>query len=94
MFGTANLTMNNGYIGYTYDATADKYEEKVNDETWTDHVGLDRLSDCGNLFGGGYDDNSSVDSTNVTVWGGLIRNSVFGGCECHSQVWWYKHQDI
>ena len=81
VFGTANLTMNNGYIGYTYDATADKYEEKVNDETWTDHVGLDRLSDCGNLFGGGYDDNSSVDSTNVTVWGGLIRNSVFGGGE-------------
>ena len=81
VFGTANLTMNNGYIGYTYDATADKYEEKVNDETWTDHVGLDRLSDCGNLFGGGYDDNSSVDFTNVTVWGGLIRNSVFGGGE-------------
>ena len=81
VYGTANLTMNNGYIGYTYNSATGEYEEKVNDETWTDHVGLDRLSDCGNLFGGGYDDNSSVDFTNVTVWGGLIRNSVFGGGE-------------
>lgn len=81
VFGQTNLNMNNGYIGYTYNTTTNKYEEKVNDETWTDHVGLDRLSDCGNLFGGGYDDNSSVDSTNVTVWGGVIRNSVFGGGE-------------
>ena len=81
VFGTANLTLNNGYIGYTYDANTNQYEEKVNDETWSDHVGKDRLSDCGNLFGGGYDDNSSVDYTNVTVWGGVVRNSVFGGGE-------------
>ncbi len=81
VFGTTHLTLNNGYIGYVYNATTGKYEEKVNDETWTDHVGLDRLSDCGNLFGGGYDDNSSVDYTNVTVYGGIVRNSVFGGGE-------------
>ena len=81
VYGTANLTMNNGYIGYTYNSTAGEYEEKIDDETWTDGVGKDRLADCGNLFGGGYDDNSSVDFTNVTVWGGLIRNSIFGGGE-------------
>ena len=81
VFGTAHLTMNNGYIGYTYNSKTGQYEEKLHDETWTDHVGKDRLSDCGNLFGGGYDDNSSVDFTDVTVWGGQIRNSVFGGGE-------------
>ena len=81
VFGTAHLTMNNGYIGYTYNTETGEYEEKLHDETWTDHVGKDRLSDCGNLFGGGYDDNSSVDFTDVTVWGGQIRNSVFGGGE-------------
>ena len=81
VFGTAHLIMNNGYIGYTYNAGTGKYEEKLDDETWTDGVGKDRLADCGNLFGGGYDDNSSVDFTNITVWGGLIRNSVFGGGE-------------
>ena len=81
VLGNAHITMNNGYIGYTYNTEIGKYEEKVNDETWSDHVGLDRLSDCGNIFGGGYDDNSSVDFTYVTVWGGTIRNSVFGGGE-------------
>ena len=81
VFGDAHLTLNNGYIGYIYDTATGSYEEKVNDETWTDHVGKDRLSDCGNLFGGGYDDNSSVDNTFVTVWGGVVRNSVFGGGE-------------
>ncbi len=81
VFGNTNLTLNNGYIGYTYNGETGEYEEKLHDETWSDHVGKDRLSDCGNLFGGGYDDNSSVDSTNVVVWGGLVRNSVFGGGE-------------
>ena len=81
VFGESHLVMNNGYIGFTYNTENGKYEEKLHDETWTDHVGKDRLSDCGNLFGGGYDDNSSVDFTNVTVWGGIIRNSVFGGGE-------------
>ena len=89
VFGTSNLTLRNGYIGYifeneagkTYANYSDHYIEKIHDETWSDHLGLDRLSDCGNLFGGGYDDNSSVDYTNVTVWGGIVRNGVFGGGE-------------
>ena len=81
IFGEAHVTVNNGYIGYTYNTDTNKYEEKVNDETWSDHIGKDRLSDCGNVFGGGYDDNSSVDESFVTVWGGVIRNSVFGGGE-------------
>ena len=81
IYGVANLTMNNGYIGYVYNTETNKYEEKVNDETWSDHVGKDRLSDCGNLFGGGYDDNSSVDESHITMMGGTVRNSVFGGGE-------------
>ncbi len=81
VLGNAYITLNNGYIGYTYNTETEAYEEKVNDETWTDHVGLDRLSDCGNIFGGGYDDNSSVDNSFVTMWGGTVRNSVFGGGE-------------
>ena len=81
VFGDAYLTLNNGYIGYTYNTETGEYQEKIHDETWTDHIGKDRLSDCGNLFGGGYDDNSSVDNTHVTVWGGVVRNSVFGGGE-------------
>ena len=80
IIGQANLTLNNGYIGYIY-SEANGYEEKVNDETWTDHVGKDRLSDCGNIFGGGYDDNSCVDESRVVMWGGVVRNTIFGGGE-------------
>ena len=81
IYGVANVTMNNGYIGYVYNTETNEYEEKVNDETWTDHIGKDRLSDCGNLFGGGYDDNSSVDESHMVMWGGTVRNSIFGGGE-------------
>ena len=82
--------MHNGYIGYVYnpDGTDDpeteedeRYEEKIHDETWTDGVGLNRLLDSGCIFGAGYIDNSNVDFTNVYLYGGYIRNSVFGGGE-------------
>lgn len=79
VYGQANLTFNNGYIGFVFDNGG--YVEKLHDETWVDHVGLNRLSDCGNIFGGGYDDNSSVDKSHVTLWGGIVRNCVFGGGE-------------
>ena len=100
VYGTTNLTLNNGYIGYEYfdavpttntDLTyvqdgSDYYQEKIHDETWSDESHPKgqpnyRLEDCGNVYGGGYDDNSNVDDSNVTIWGGLIRNSVYGGGE-------------
>ena len=81
VYGTANLIINNGYIGYYYDLSDQKYKEKLNDETWSDGVGENRLEDCGNAFGGGYDDLSSVDVTNVKMYGGTIRNSLHGGGE-------------
>ena len=85
VYGTTNMTINNAYIGYYYD-TDNKYKEKLHDETWSDEthpVGSPnfRLEDCGNAYGGGYDDNSNVDHSNVTIWGGQIRNSIYGGGE-------------
>ena len=81
VYGTANLIINNGYIGYYYDTSDNKYKEKLDDETWSDGIGENRLEDCGNAFGGGYDDLSSVDYTNVKMYGGVIRNSLHGGGE-------------
>ena len=96
MFGTTNITLNKGYIGYRYfvnQASADPgeeligitdgggyYQEKLHDETWSGD-GTSRLKDSGNIFGGGYIDNSSVDRTNVMMYGGHVRNSLFGGGE-------------
>ena len=94
VFGTANLTLLNGYIGYEYNPALsddpeteldDRYEEKIIDETWKDKEGNfipnTNLLNSGNIFGGGYIDNSYVDSTCVTLYGGNVRNSVFGGGE-------------
>ena len=79
IFGTANVVVNNGRIGYDY--LAGKFLEKLNDETWMESDSTGRLKDYGNIFGGGYSDKSNVDSTKVTLWGGLIRGSVHGGAE-------------
>ena len=95
--GTANITINNGYIGYKYDSSVSnvhsesenederimdkRYVAVIDDDTYKDGIGLNRLEGDGNVFGGGYDDKSTVDKTNVEVFGGFIRNSVYGGGE-------------
>ena len=97
VWGTANITLNNGFIGYRRFTSVptgteryiksgdDYYQEKIIDETYTDEDGHfqanKRLDDAGCIFGGGYIDNSSVDFTNVTMYGGHVRNALFGGGE-------------
>ena len=56
------------------------YQEKLHDETWYGDQ-HNRLYDSGCIFGGGYIDNSSVDHTEVRMYGGTVRNSLFGGGE-------------
>ena len=94
VFGTTNITLNKGFIGYRhFDAVptidtdldyiqvgSDYYQEKLHDETWTGD-GTNRLYDSGCIFGGGYIDNSSVDISNVKMYGGHVRNALFGGGE-------------
>ncbi len=94
VYGTANITLNNGFIGYrrfnaepTTDTDltyikkgSDYYQEKLHDETWKGD-GTNRLYDSGSIFGGGYIDNSSVDITNVKMYDGHVRNALFGGGE-------------
>ena len=94
VFGTANITLNKGFIGYRHFSSvpttdtdldyiqvgSDYYQEKLHDETWSGD-GTNRLYDSGCIFGGGYIDNSSVDVTYVEMYGGHVRNSLFGGGE-------------
>ena len=77
VFGTAHLTMYNGYVGYLYDGS--NYVEKLEDDTKASPNTL--LKDAGCLFGGGYIDNSTVDKTRVSLYDGHVRGSVFGGGE-------------
>ena len=94
VFGTANITLNKGFIGYRHfnsepttdtdldyvKVGSDYYQEKLHDETWSGD-GTNRLYDSGCIFGGGYIDNSSVDVTNLKMYGGHVRNALFGGGE-------------
>ena len=85
IYGVSHITINNGYVGYDYNLTTHQYDEKIVDETYKDSKGNfipnTNLNDSGCIFGGGYIDNSSVDSTHVTMYGGVVRNALFGGGE-------------
>ncbi|MBQ7443330.1 MAG: hypothetical protein IJS59_05625 [Bacteroidaceae bacterium] len=76
VFGTAHVTMNNGYVGYAYTAGG-TYEAVVDDHEADDNL----LDDAGNIFGGGYVANSFTDASDITMWGGTLRGSLYGGGE-------------
>ena len=84
IYGTAHVTINNGYIGYhavntgtesspnyTFEEELDDYEE--GDNKLKEHGG--------NAFGGGYVANSYVDNSDIRMYGGTIRGGLFGGGE-------------
>ena len=81
VYGTTNLTINNGYVGYRYKNTATsgapvyEYVEELDDQT------PNAIELAGNAFGGGYVVNSYVDNANVTMYGGTLRGSLYGGGE-------------
>ena len=81
VYGSSNVTINNGYVGYRYKNTGSvetpKYEyvEELDDQKPGD------LELSGNVFGGGYVINSFVDSTTITMYGGTVRGSLYGGGE-------------
>ena len=81
VYGTSNITLNNGYVGYRYkntgteDAPIYKYVEELDDKT------ANAIEGAGNVFGGGYIVNSYVDNTNVKMYDGVVRGSLYGGGE-------------
>ena len=81
VYGDSKITINNGYIGYRYKNTGTeetpKYEyvEELDDKEPGD------LDLSGNVFGGGYVINSYVDNTNINMYGGQVRGSLYGGGE-------------
>ena len=83
IYGDAYVTVNNGYIGFRYKNTGTeqspvyKYVEELDDATPGDNL----LDKGGNVFGGGYVANSYVDRSYVTMYGGIVRGSLYGGGE-------------
>lgn len=85
VYGKADVTMNNGYIGYNYDGTgSDDAETKRFDERYVevlDDKDPNDLDPAGNIFGGGYVANSFTDFSEITMWGGTVRGCLYGGGE-------------
>ena len=76
VYGTAYVTINNGWIGYRYNTSTGEYDPEL-----TDAEPNDLEEHGGNVFGGGYVANSYVDNTFVKMLGGTIRGDLFGGGE-------------
>ena len=86
VYGASHLTINNGYIGYLYDSTAVDNNSTDIDERYVENLheyGPDdtRLQGHGNAFGGGYVASSYVDISNIEMYGGYVRGSLYGGGE-------------
>ena len=88
IYGTTNLNVNNGYIGYRYEGTdpstfaeADYVEELDDWDNKDPEKRKNGLERSGNLFGGGYIANSYTEIANVALYKGVVRGSVYGGGE-------------
>ena len=87
IYGDAYVKMNKGYIGYRYNSTGDDdnqtedFDERYVPELDDVVAGDNKLDQGGNIFGGGYVANSYVDRSHVTMMGGIVRGSLYGGGE-------------
>lgn len=77
----SGVYMNNGYVGYDYDYSTSQYTPniKINSQ---DIKNL--LKENGNLYGGGYGEGAWTKNSNVVMYGGTVRNSLYGGGEIAS----------
>lgn len=84
VIGMTNLYIHNGHVGYKY------YAKEGEEATYHENIELvagsgdELLKENGNAFGGGYGEGATVDTTNVILYGGVIRNSLYGGGEIAS----------
>jgi len=78
---TAYVYLYNGHVGYSYDENAAhdslKYVMNIDYDQPADSV----LYNNGNVYGGGYGEDAHTINTVVTMTGGTIRNSLYGGGE-------------
>ena len=87
IYGDAYVKMNKGYIGYRYhsagtdDNKTEDFDERYVPELDDVEAGDNKLDLGGNIFGGGYVANSYVDRSHVTMMGGIVRGSLYGGGE-------------
>ena len=78
------MKVSNGHVNYNSLKRGDNLINEAYyfvEEIDQDAVGDNIMYEAGNAFGGGYAANSDVDVANLTLWNGIIRNSLYGGGE-------------
>lgn len=82
--GTATVDMYNGYLGYEY-VPQNKGLSPIGDYSpvldLDEDLAVREFEDEGNLYGAGYGEGAVVMNTQVNLYGGVVRNSVYGGGE-------------
>ncbi|MBR5846540.1 MAG: hypothetical protein IKY72_01915 [Bacteroidaceae bacterium] len=82
--GTSTVDMYNGYIGYEY-AGIGKAATPIGDYhpvlDLDDDLAVREFEDEGNVYGAGYGEGAIAINTWVNLYGGTVRNSVYGGGE-------------
>ena len=78
---TSIVNMNNGYVGYDYNANTSSYYPKLAINS-SDVSNL--LKENGNMYGGGYGEGAITLHSNVNMYDGVIRNALYGGGEIAS----------
>jgi len=81
IYGSSQVNINNGYIGYRYKNTGTELKPKYEYVEELDDKETNDIAMAGNVFGGGYVINSYVDSVTVNMYGGTVRGSLYGGGE-------------
>ena len=83
VIGNSNISLYDGYIGYKYVApsTPDGQGSYLPNLKISPTDELNLLDDNGNMYGGGYDEGGFVHHSFVNIYGGVVRNSVYGGGE-------------
>ena len=82
--GLATVDMNNGYIGYEYldlnrgNSPTGNYSPVLDLD---EDLAVREFEDEGNIYGAGYGEGAVVINTQVNLYGGTVRNSVYGGGE-------------
>ena len=81
---SAIVEMYNGYIGYEY-MELSKGSEPIGDYKpvldLDDDLAIREFEDEGNIYGAGFGEGAVVINTRVNLYGGHVRNSIYGGGE-------------
>ena len=90
VYGSSYTTLYNGHVGFVYDGTSGTYREYL---TTDDSDNPTLYAEDGNVYGAGFGENAQVLNSEVRMYDGVIRNSLYGGGEIGTVGWGTMSKD-